>query len=101
MSIYCLKVQNLGGQRNPTTFQYLKNQHFSVQQMANQWLIRKSKPKYVEHPMSHLWTNCWSDQWISSTLLAAMNVLKNVLCFSKAHSTPLNVLHPPENGTII
>ena len=46
----------------------LKNRHFSAQQMANWWLIQKSKPGCVEYPGAHLWTDSWSNQWMPSTL---------------------------------
>ena len=46
----------------------LKNRHFLAQQMANQWLIQKSKPGCVEYPGTHLWTDSWSNQWMLSIL---------------------------------
>ena len=46
----------------------LKNRHFSAQQMANRWLIQISKPRCVECPRAHLWTDSWSNQWMPSTL---------------------------------
>ena len=38
-------------------FLHLKNWHLMAQQMANQWHILKSKPRYVEHPRAHLRTD--------------------------------------------
>ena len=49
MPIYGSKFQNLGGERNGQLFDILKiikNQHFLTQQMTDQWLIQKSKPRW-------------------------------------------------------
>ena len=69
MTIYGSKFQNLGGgQTNFWTFWHLKNRHFSAHQMANWWLIQKSKLRCVEYPLAHLWTDSWWNQSKLSTL---------------------------------
>ena len=74
----------------------LKNWHFSAQQMANQWLIQKSKPGCVEYPGVHLWTDSWSNQSMPSTLQAVANVCKNGHFAFYVPLDPLSVLHPPK-----
>ena len=63
-----LKIPKFGGQKKFDISEILKNRHFSAQQMANQWLIQKSKPGYVEYPGAHLWTDSSSNQSMPSTL---------------------------------
>ena len=66
-----LKIPKFGGAKKIWHFdisKILKNWHFLAQQMANQWLIQKSKPGCVEYPRAHLWTDSWSNQSMPSTL---------------------------------
>ena len=86
MPIYGSEFQKLEDQKNWTTFLHLKNQHFSAKQMANQWLITKSKPRYAEYS--------WSNQSMPSILQAVTNVSKNRTFIFDALLDPLSVLHP-------
>ena len=75
-----------------------KNQHFLAQQMANQWLIQKFKPRYVEYPRTHLLTDSWSNQWM---LLSCHKCVKKwTLCFY-ALLDPTKCVTSPNNGTTI
>ena len=64
--------------------------------MANRWLIQKSKPRCVEYPRAHLWTDSWSNQSMPSTLYAVANVCKNGHFVFYALLDPLSVSHPPK-----
>ena len=52
-----LKIPKFGGVKKIRLFdisKILKNQHFSAQETANQWLIQKFKPRCAEYPGAHL-----------------------------------------------
>ena len=45
-----------------------KSSHLTAYEMANQWNIQKCKPRCVEDPGVHLWTDAWSNRSMPSTL---------------------------------
>ena len=45
-----------------------KSRHLMAHKTANQWHIQKSKPRCVEDPRLHLWTDAWCNQSMPSTL---------------------------------
>ena len=45
-----------------------KSWHLTAHETANQWHIKKSKPRCLGHPRLHLWTDAWWNRSMPSTL---------------------------------